>query len=356
MGWFIQVSDAARPAGSLSGLSLALVLKVGLPMKAIVYHHYGSPDALQLEEIEKPNPADNDVLIKVAAASVNPLDWHLMRGTPYGMRIKVGLRSPKDTRLGMDVCGRVEAVGKNVTQFKPGDAVFGACHGAFAEYACAPESALVLKPGNVTWEQAASVAVAVLTAVQGLRDKGQIQPGQKILINGASGGVGTFAVPIAKHFGADVTGVCSARNVELVRSQGADQVVDYTHEDFTKAGRRYDLFLDCIGNHPVFACRRVLNPQGIYVMIGAPSGRWIAPFDRVIQMLVMSRFVSQKLLFFVAQVNKQDLTLISELMASGKVTPVIDRHYSLQEVPEAIHYLEQGHARGKVVVTVNAAP
>ena len=269
-------------------------------MKAIVYHNYGSPDVLRFEEIEKPIAGDNEVLIKVRAASVNPLDWHFMRGTPYLVRLMAGLRKPKVTRLGVDVAGQVEAVGRNVTQFKPGDEVFGSCRGAFAEYACAPPSrALVMKPDNVTFEQAASVPVAAFTALQGLRDKGHIQPGQKVLINGAAGGVGTFAVQIAKSFGADVTGVCSTRNVDMVRSIGADQVIDYTQEDFTKSGQRYDLIFDCVGNHSLSACRRVLNPKGI-LRHGRRTERSVD--DRSSgscdQALVLSRFVSQKLVGF----------------------------------------------------------
>jgi NADPH:quinone reductase-like Zn-dependent oxidoreductase len=321
-------------------------------MKAVVYYNYGSPDVLKCEEIEKPTAGDNEVLIKVRAASVNPFDWHFMRGTPYILRIQAGLRKPKVTRLGVDVAGQVEAVGRNVTQFKPGDEVFGACRGAFAEYACTSESALVMKPDNVTFEQAASVPVAAFTALQGLRDKGQIQPGQKVLINGAAGGVGTFAVQIAKWFGADVTGVCSTRNVGMVRSIGADRVIDYTQEDFTQSGQRYDLFFDCVGNHSLLACRRVLNPKGIYIVVGGPGGRWLGPLARMIKTLVLSRFVSQKLVPFLAKSSKEDLTIMHELMAAGKVTPVIDKRYRLSEVPEAIRYLEEGHARGKVVITL----
>src|SRR5947209_3468652 len=275
-------------------------------MKAVVYHNYGLPDVLRLEEIEKPSAGDDEVLIKVRAAAVNPLDL-LFRGTSYMVRMITGLRKPKDTRLGVDVAGQVEAVGRNVTQFKLGDAVFGTCKGAFAEYVCTSESALVLKPDNVTFEQAASVPIAALTALQGLRlgglgDKGKIQPGQKVLINGAAGGVGTFAVHISKSFGADVTGVCSTRNVDMVRSIGADRVIDYTQEDFTKSGQRYDLLFDCIGNHSFSACRRVLNPKGIYIPVGGPSGRWKIGLARGIKRLVLSRFVSQNLVaFFLAK-------------------------------------------------------
>jgi NADPH:quinone reductase-like Zn-dependent oxidoreductase len=319
-------------------------------MKAIVCRNYGSPDVLKCEEIEKPTAGDDEVLIKVRAASVNPRD-RLFRGTSYIVRILTGLRKPKDTRLGVDVAGQVESVGRNVTGFKPGDEVFGSCRGAFAEYACTSESALVVKPENVTFEQAASVSVAARTALQGLRDKGHIQPGQKVLINGAAGGVGTFAVQIAKSFGADVTGVCSTRNVEMVRSIGADRVIDYTQQDFTKLGQRYDIIFDCVGNHSLSACRRVLNPNGICVIAGGPSKVWIV-LTRALKALVLSRFVSQNFVMFIARRSKEDLTIMHDLMKAGKVTPVIDRRYSLNEVPEAIRYLEEGHARGKVVITV----
>jgi NADPH:quinone reductase-like Zn-dependent oxidoreductase len=322
-------------------------------MKAIVYHRYGSADVLQWEEIEKPTPGDNQVLIRVRAASVNPLDWHFMRGTPYIVRIPAGLRKPKVTGLGVDVAGQVEAVGRNVTQLKPGDAVFGSCRGAFAEYVCTSESALVMKPDNVTFEQAASVPVAAFTALQGLRDKGHIRTGQKVLINGAAGGVGTFAVQIAKSFGADVTGVCSMRNVNMVRSIGADHVVDYAQEDFTKSSQRYDLLFDAVGNHSLLACRRVLNPKGVLIMAGGEGGRWmIRALARAITALVLSRFVSQNLVGLLARARKEDLTIMRELMEAGKVKPVIDKRYRLNEVPEAIRYLEEGHARGKVVITL----
>jgi len=322
-------------------------------MKAIVCRNYGSPDVLKCEEIEKPTAGDDEILIKVRAASVNPLDWHLMRGTPYIGRIMTGLRKPKITRPGVDVAGGVEAVGRNVTQFKPGDNVFGSCRGAFAEYACTSESALVMKPYNVTFEQAASAPVAAFTALQGLRDKGQIQPGQKVLINGAAGGVGTFTVQVAKWFGADVTGVCSTRNVDLVRSIGADRVIDYTQQDFTESGERYDLIFDLVANHSLLACRRVLNPKGRYIGAGVLSGvSMIGLPARWITVLVLSRFVSQKFVMFMARRSKEDLTIMRELMEAGKVTPVIDKRYRLSEVPEAIRYLAEGHARGKVVITV----
>jgi len=272
-------------------------------------------------------------------------------------RVLSALSKSKINRPGRDVAGEVEAVGRNVTQFKPGDAVFGTCQGAFAEYACASESKLVAKPDNVTFEQAASVPVAGLTALQGLRDKGKIQPGQKVLINGAAGGVGTFAVQIAKSFGAEVTGVCSTRNVEMVRSIGADRVIDYTREDFTKSGQHYDLIFDLVANHSFSARRRVLNPKGIYIGAGIVGlgGSMIGLLAHLITELVLSRFVSQKFVTFMAKLSKEDLTIMRELMAAGKVTPVIDRCYTLSEVPEAIRYLEEGHARGKVVITLEYA-
>jgi NADPH:quinone reductase-like Zn-dependent oxidoreductase len=283
-----------------------------------------------------------------------------MEGTPYIMRaMGVGLRKPKDPRLGVDYAGTVEAVGKNVTQFKPGDEVLGGKSGAFAEYVCArADRAIVLKPANITFEQAASVPIAAITALQGLRDKGKIQPGQKVLINGASGGVGTFAVQIAKSFGADVTGVCSTRNLDMVRSLGADHVINYTKEDFTKNGQRYDLILDNVGTQPLSGFRRVLNPNGILVMIGGGGpndGGLIGPLGRPVKALLLSPFISQKMGMLMAELNKKDLTILGDLMQSGKVTPVIDRTYPLSQIAEAIRYLEQGHARGKVIITMAQA-
>jgi NADPH:quinone reductase-like Zn-dependent oxidoreductase len=322
-------------------------------MKAAVYTRYGPPDVVQITDVEKPVPKDNQVLIRVHAASLNPLDWHFMRGTPYAVRIIAGLRKPKVPGLGVDVAGQVEAVGRKVSQFKLGDDVFGSCKGAFAEYVCASESELVMKPANVTFEQAASVPVAGYTALQGLRDKGHIQAGQKVLVNGAAGGVGTFAVQIAKSFSADVTGVCSTRNLDMVRSIGADRVIDYTQEDFTKNAQRYDLFFDGVGNHSLSDSRRVLNPKGIYVGAGGTTDNWtIRPLVRVITSLVLSLFGNQKLLMVLAKPNKQDLTWMREHMESGEITPVIDRRYNLDEVPDAIRYLEIGHARGKVIITL----
>jgi NADPH:quinone reductase-like Zn-dependent oxidoreductase len=332
--------------------------EAGQCMKA-AYTRYGPPDVIEVDDLDKPVPRENEVLIKVRAASVNPLDWKTMTGGPYIVRLLLGLRKPKIKQLGVDVAGQVEAVGRNVTQFKPGDAVFGTCRGAFAEYACTcgsakmMKSALAVKPDNVTFEQAACAPIAGLSALQGLRDKGRIRPGQTVLINGAAGGVGTFAVQIAKSFGTDVTGVCSTRNVDMVRSIGADRVIDYTQEDFTRGEQRYDLLFDNVGNHSLSACRRVLNPKGKLIMVGAPNGvRVIDLLARLIGALVLSPFVSQKLITFIARSNEEDLTIVGELMATGKVTPVIDRRYSLSEIPEALRYLEEGHARGKVAITL----
>lgn len=325
-------------------------------MKAIVYCDYGSAN-LKLAEIAKPVPNDDQVLVKVRAASVNPYDWHFIEGTPKIMRLGVGLRKPKDTRLGGDVAGQIEAVGKNVTQFKPGDEVFGLCHGAFAEY-CVARSKIALKPANITFEQAASVPVAAITALQALRDKGKIQAGQKVLINGASGGVGTFAVQIAKSFGAEVTGVCSGRNVDMVKSLGADHVIDYTKEDFAKGAERYDVILDNVPNHTLSECRRVLTPNGKYVMIGGGGANeqgLIGVMFRPLKAMLLAPFVSQEMGMMMADVTQSDLTLLGDLMQSGKVTPVIDRRYKLSELPEAIRYLEEGHARGKVVINLEEA-
>src|SRR3981081_3989683 len=324
------------------------------PMKAIVYCDYGLAN-LRLADVKKPTPTDDQILVKVRAASVNPYDWHFVEGTPKIMRMMgVGLRKPKDTRLGVDFAGTVEAVGKNVTQFKPGDDVFGGKGGAFAEYVCRrAEGAVALKPANITFEQAAAVNIAGITALQALRDKGKVQPGQKVLINGASGGVGTFAVQIAKSLGADVTGVCSTRNVDLVRSIGADHVIDYTKEDFTSGTQHYDLILDNVGTHSLLEYKRVLNPKGIYVMIGSTTiGNWFAFLATPIEAQILSPFVSQKFGMILAELNQKDLTVLADLMQAGKLTPVIDRRYKLNEVPAAIRYLEQGHARGKVVISV----
>jgi NADPH:quinone reductase-like Zn-dependent oxidoreductase len=326
------------------------------PMKAIVYCDYGLPN-LKLEDVEKPVPNDDQILVKVRAASINPYDWHFIEGTPKIMRLMgVGLRKPKDTRVGVDFAGTVEAVGKNVTQFKPGDDVFGGKGGAFAEYVCRrAEGAVALKPASITFEQAASVNIAGITALQALRDKGKVQPGQKVLINGASGGVGTFAVQIAKSFGADVTGVCSTRNVDLVKSLGADHVIDYTKEDFAKSAERYDVMLDNVGNRTLSECRRVLTPNGKYVLIGgggASEQGLLGGLGKALWAMLFSKFVNQQMGMMMADPSQKDLTILGDMMQSGKLKAVIDRTYKLSEVPDAIRYLEEGHARGKVVITV----
>ena len=323
-------------------------------MKAIVYHDYGPPEVLRWVEIAKPAPQAHEVLIRVRAASVNPVDWHFMRGLPRALRLGAGLHRPKQPRLGIDVAGEVEATGRTVTQFKPGDEVFGTGRGAFAEFVCAAEGNLVTKPPELSFEQAAAVPVAALTALQGLRDKGGIRPGQSVLINGAAGGVGTFAVQIAKSFGADATGVCSTRNVELVRSLGADRVIDYTRDDFTRISRRYDLIFDCVGNHSFSARRRALVPKGVCVMVGGPNeGRWLGPLAGLLKAMLLSRFGPEKFVMILTRVGKQDdLTFLRDLLRARRVTPVVDRRYPMSEVAEAIRYLETGHARGKVILTV----
>ena len=328
-------------------------------MKAVRNCEYGPPDVLKVDLVERPVPDDDQILVKVRANAINAADGHGLRGG-YIPRLFGGLRKPKDTRFGLDYAGTVEAVGRNVTQFKPGDEVFGGKNGAMAEYLCArADRGVVLKPANITFEQAAAVPVAAITALQGLRDKGKIQAGQKVLINGASGGVGTFAVQIAKSFGAEVTGVCSTRNVEMVRSIGADHVIDYTKEDFTKSAQRYDLIFDLVGNHSFSDRRRVLQPKGICVLAGvggsgSADGQLGPRLLGMLRALVSSPFVSQKFVFYIARLNKADLEILSALMQSGKVTPVIDREYNgLDQAVEAVRYLEKGRARGKVIVRVD---
>jgi len=321
-------------------------------MKAAICSEYGSPELVQIQEVEKPAPGDGEVLIRVKAASLNPLDWHLKRGKPIVGRLMTGLRRPNDVRMGVDMAGEVVAAGSNASGLRPGDAVFGSCHGALAEYACAPASAVALKPDGVTFEQAACAPVAGYTALQGLRDKGRVQPGQKILINGAAGGVGTFAVQVGKWLGAEVTGVCSVRNADLLRKIGADRVVDYTREDFTASGQRYDLILDLVANHSLAKCRRALMPKGTYVLAGVLSGRWGAFLATIMQVMALSAFAEQRLLIVGAKRSKDDLNVIGELMASARVTPVIDTAYELGDAARAIHHLEEGHARGKIVIRV----
>jgi NADPH:quinone reductase-like Zn-dependent oxidoreductase len=326
-------------------------------VKAIVRDSYGSPDVLELTDIDKPEPADDEVLLRVHAASVNPADWHILRGIPYIARMQFGLRKPKDRILGCDVAGHIEAVGKDVTMLQPGEEIFGSpfMHGlgAFAEWVCISEDLLAPKPATLSFEQAAAVPLAALTALQALRDQGRIEPGHKVLIIGASGGVGTFAVQIAKSFDAEVSGVCSTRNMEMVRSLGADHVIDYTVEDFTHSGQTYDLIFQLAGTLSPSECRSALTSNGTLVISsGESEGRWIGPVERVIKALVLSPFVSQKMVSFTVKPNKEDLQFLRQLIETGKLAPVIDRTYPLAEVPEAIRYLEDGHPRGKVVITV----
>jgi 2-desacetyl-2-hydroxyethyl bacteriochlorophyllide A dehydrogenase len=327
----------------------------GTTMNAVVYTHYGSPDVLQLKEVAKPTPKDDEVLIKIRAASVGAGSWHLLRGKPFLVRLSSGLSRPKHPILGADIAGRVEQVGKNVTQFKIGDEVFGDLSkcgfGGFAEYVNAPENALVLKPTNLTFEQAAAVPVAAVTALQGLRDKGNIQAGQKVLINGASGGVGMFAVQLAKAFGAEVTAVCSTKNVDMVRTLGADHVIDYSKEDFTKNGQQYDLILAANGNRSIFEYRRALAPRGRYVMSGGSNSQFL---QATLLGPLLSMTGSKKMLSLLAKPNQKDLAFIKELLEAGKLTPVLDRDYQLSQVPEAIRYLEEKHPKGKVIIKIGS--
>jgi NADPH:quinone reductase-like Zn-dependent oxidoreductase len=324
-------------------------------MKAIVQDRYGSADVLELGEVDMPVPKDDEVLLRVHAAGVEPGVWHLMTGMPYLVRLLgYGLRRPKVRVRGRDVAGRVEAVGKDVTEFRPGDEVFGICEGSFAEYACARADKLVPKPANLTFEQAAVVPISALTALQGVRDRGQVQPGQRVLVIGAAGGVGSFAVQLAKAFGAEVTGVCSTTKADLVRSIGADQAIDYTREDFADGTRHWDLILDTAGNRSLSQLQRALAPKGTLVLVGGEGGgRWLGGFERQLFWAPMrSPFVGQKLRSLASKERKEDLQTLRELIEAGKVTPVIDRTYPLAEAPEAIRYLAQGHPRGKVAVTV----
>jgi NADPH:quinone reductase-like Zn-dependent oxidoreductase len=323
-------------------------------MKAIVRDTYGSPDVLEFWDIDKPEIGDEEVLIRVYAAGLDRGVWHIMTGLPYPIRLAgYGLRAPKNPVIGSDVAGIVETVGKNVRRFQPGDELFGIGKGSFAEYVCAREDKLAPKPANLTFEQAAVLAISGLPALQALRDHGRVGPGQKVLVIGASGGVGTYAVQIAKAFGAHVTGVCSTTKVDMVRSIGADHVIDYTREDFAGGDQRYDLILDIGGNSTLRRLRRALTPKGTLVITGGETdGRWLGGTDRQIRALMLSPFVGQKLATFVSSENHEDMIVLKELIESGKVTPVIDRTYPLSEVPEAIRYLEEGHAKGKVVITV----
>jgi NADPH:quinone reductase-like Zn-dependent oxidoreductase len=337
---------------------VAQPLPANMPsMKAAVYRCYGSPDVVKLESVAKPTLEDDRMLVKVHAASVNPLDWHYMRGKPYIMRASSGMGTPEDIRLGVDFAGTVEAVGKSVQQFKPGDEVFGGADGAFAEYVkVRAAGSVAAKPANLTFEQAAAVPIAAITALQALRDEGKLQAGQKVLVNGASGGVGTFAVQIAKVLGAEVTAVCSTRNVATAHSIGADRVIDYTQEDFTKGSQHYDLIIDNVGSHSLSEYRRVLTPKGILVIVGAPGDDpWLGPLSASIKAVLVNPFVSQKLGFFLADLNQNDLNTLGQMAAAGKLTPVIDRRYPLGETAAALRYVEAGHSRGKVVITVDSS-
>jgi NADPH:quinone reductase-like Zn-dependent oxidoreductase len=321
-------------------------------IRAIVQRKYGSPDVLELKDIDKPVARDDEVLVRIHAAAVNIGNWHLLRGIPYAMRPAVGLFKPKHEIPGLDLAGEVEAVGGTVKQFQPGDEVFGWCDGAFAEYACAGEDHLLAKPAHLTFEQSAAVGDSAFTALDAVRDQAKVEPGQKVLINGASGGVGTFAVQIAKSFGAEVTGVCSTRNIEMVRSIGADQVIDYTQKDFTQDRQRYDVMLDLVGSRSLSDCRRALTPKGTYVLVGVSDmGRWLG-LARQIKVLSSSPFVHQQMRIFITRHTREDLVVLKELVESGEVRPVIDRSYRLSEVPEALRYLGEGHSRGKVVIAV----
>jgi NADPH:quinone reductase-like Zn-dependent oxidoreductase len=321
-------------------------------MQAVVFDRYGSPDDIRLAEVEIPTPKEGQVLIEVKAASVNPLDWHRLRGHPAILRLSDGLRRPKNGRLGADLAGTVVEVGSGVTDLHPGDEVFGASIRTLSEYAVVSRQRLVEKPDNLTFEEAAAVPVAAITALQGLRDHGRLQTGQSVLINGGAGGVGTFAVQIAKALGAEVTAVCSTANVDLVRSLGADFVVDYTREDFTRLGRRFDLLFDGVGNRPLLSCRRVIKPGGTLVVVGARRGKWIAGIDRFVGAFLISPLVSQRMVGFIAEERQDDLQYLGELLSTGVIHPVIDRTFALDETAAAIQYLETGHARAKVVVTV----
>lgn len=322
-------------------------------MRAVVRDRFGLPDVLEIRDMDKPDVDDDEVLVRVRAASVNPADWHYLTGLPYIGRMAFGLRKPKSARLGTDFAGTVEAVGGNVARLQVGDEVFGAKSGALADYVCVSQDGALLKPSNVSFEEAAAVPVAAITALQGLRDHGHIQAGQKLLINGASGGVGTFAVQIAKSFGAEVTGVCSTRNVDGARAIGADHVIDYTREDFTLRGQHYDLMIDIAGSRSWSECKGVLNPQAAVVMIGAPdTNRLLGPLSHLFRAQLAAVGSSRRVAFFIASINRPDMELLRDLLESGKVKPVIDRRYELSEIAEAFRYMGDGHARGKIVINL----
>ncbi len=323
-------------------------------MQSIRYECYGGPEVLSLETVDKPVPAGNEVLVRVQSAAVNPLDWHYMRGSPYFMRLASGIGAPSDSRVGVDYAGIVEAVGSDVTKFTPGDTVFGGRNGAFAEYLVVPEDRGITHiPRGVSFEDAAAVPIAALTALQALRDKANVQEGDKVLINGASGGVGTYAVQIAKALGAEVHGVCSTRNVELVTSLGADRVWDYKKEDYTASTEQFDVIVDMVGNHSIGANLGVIQEDGVYVIVGGPKGNWLAPLAKPFGAMLRSPFASQELVVLLAQITQEDLRAIAELMADGKVRSVIDRRFRLDQLAEAIRYSESGRARGKIIIQVD---
>lgn len=342
VAWWRSDNECPSPGSAAAGDA----------MRAYLRCEYGPPSALRVASLEKPVPADTQVLVRVHAVSLNPADWHDLRGTPFIARAMLGLRKPSEVRIGSDFAGVVEAVGARVTRFHPGDSVWGARTGAFAEYVTVREERLMPKPARLTMEEAAAIPVAAITALQGVRDQGGVRSGQRILINGASGGVGTFAVQVAKALGAHVTGVCSSRNVALVQSLGADRVIDYTASDFTTQPERYDVVVDMVGNHALSALARTLAPGGTYVMIGGPSGRWFDPLPRVAATVARGWFGKERWRFFIAQFNAPDLTYLNEMIESGRVTPVVDRTYPFDSLPAAMAYLETGRARGKVVVQV----
>ena len=321
-------------------------------MKAIVQDRYGTPDVLQLRTVDTPAPKRDEVLVRVRAAAVNIGDWHLLRGVPYAVRAVTGVRKPRRAVPGLDIAGVVEATGSDVTQLRPGVEVFGWCRGAFAEYACTAEDTVLPKPADLTFEQAAAVGDSAFTALAAVRDQGRVQPGQRVLINGASGGVGTFAVQVAKAFGAEVTGVCSTKNMDLIRSIGADHVIDYTEEDFTDGEHRYDVMLDLVGNRSLADCRRALMPRGTYVLVGVRDpGRWLG-LGRQLEALLLAPFVRQRMRVFVVKHNRKDLAVLKDLVEGGKIAPVIDERYELNHVPDALARQGQGHTRGKIVISV----
>jgi len=360
----VLIGAAAVPAVAL--IVLAVVLSHDEPctpppaaapgadtMRAVSYTCYGGPEVLEVARVKKPTPAPGEVLVRVHRAGVNPLDWHFMRGSPYIMRLGSGLGAPKRPRLGVDFAGTVEAVGTGVERFQPGDRVFGGSFGAFGEYLVLDaEGSLAPLPTGADFDAAAGLSIAAQTALQALRDKGRLQPGQSVLINGASGGVGTFAVQIAKAMGAEVTGVCSTRNVDLVRSLGADRVIDYKQEDYTKAGRRWDLIVDNVGNHTVLANRRVLSDDGRYVIVGGPSGDWLGPLARPLWATLVNIFVDQELVMLLAQQSRADLETLAGMLGSGQLRTVIDRHFAVEDIADAIRYSESGRARGKIIIDV----